>query len=73
MSNLNRIIPLPDEVKEEFQNFLQNAESLTRKQRTYQATLIDPEEYMIICNICNYPDGDHSPNCLIGILEEITV
>lgn len=71
MADTSKLIPLDEDVKEEISNFLETAEFLSSSRLLYSGNLVDPPEYQDACNICNYPDGDHKEECIVGILEDL--
>ena len=71
MSTDNRLIPISEEVKGEIRYFLDTSGDLYSSILLSNGSLVDPPEYMEVCNICSYPEREHAPNCFIGIMEEV--
>ncbi len=71
MSTDNRLISIPEEIKGEIRYFLDTSGDLYRTILVNRATIVDPPEYMEVCNVCSYPEREHAPNCFIGIMEEV--
>ena len=72
MSISNRLISIPEDIKEEIRYFLDTSGNLYSSILLNNGTLVDPPEYMEVCDVCSYPERDHAPNCFIGIMEEVT-